>query len=145
MKTRRRSRRGFSFAEVMVAVLVLAVGLVPLFWFFSRTNVGTMKTRDEALAWHYAAELLDVTMAKGYDGIGETPEAGVEVPEIVIGEEKTSVESRFVRRLIVRPLRPDHNSEWPCLYRAVTAEVSWFVEKQPRSMRLTGVLHAPKP
>lgn len=145
MKTSRRNRRGFSFAELMVAVLVLAIGLVPVFWFFSRTNVGTMKTRDEAMAWHYAAELIDVAMAKGYEGIEETGEDGVEVPEIVIGKAKTGVESRFVRRLIVRPLRPDHNSEWPCLYRTVTAEVSWVVEKQPRSMRLTGLLHAPKP
>lgn len=139
----KRQNSGFSFTELVIAVLLLSIGLLPIFWFFSRTNVGTQKTRDEVLAWQYAAELVDCSLARGFAGNDVTDPNGVEVKEITIGSEKTSVENKFTRRLFVRPLAPEHHSAWPCRYRTVTAEVSWVADTQPRNVKLTGLLYAP--
>lgn len=144
MKISSSKTRGFSFAELVVAVLILGIGILPIFWFFSRTSIGTIKTRDEALAWQYAAELIDYSMARGYEATALTDENGIEVREIIVGSDRTTIDDRFGRRLYVKALRPDHNSEWPCLYRTVTAEVTWTVDTQPRSLRLTGLLYAQK-
>ncbi len=135
--------RGFSFVELMVAILILAMGLLPIFWFFSRSNMGTIKTRDEILAQQYAAELIDYARARGYAANEVTGEEGSEIREIEIAGQKTTVEERFVRRLYVKDLRPDHHSEWPCRYRTVTAEIRWQAETQQRSLRLTGLIYAP--
>lgn len=136
-------RNGFSFAELMSAVLVLSVGLLPILWFFSRTNAGTQKTRDEAMAWQYASELLDYATMRGYDGNAVTSAMGDEVKSIEIAGEKTAVDDRFTRRLIVRQLDPQH-SEWPCAYRTLTAVVTWTAETQQRKLSLTGMLYATK-
>lgn len=144
MKRNARRREGFSFTELMVAVFVLSAGLLPILWFFSRTNVGTMKTRDDALAWQYASELVDYATARGYEGVEETGDDGTPFPSIDIDGVQTSIDSvRFTRKLIVRPMETG-NSEWPCRYRSVTAVVTWMAETRPRSLKLTGLLYAPK-
>ena len=137
-------RHGFSFAEVIVAIMILSIGLLPIFWFFSRTNMGTIKTRDEIMAWQYAAELIDYAKARGYAGNDLTDDQGVEIRTITVGDVVSEIEDRFSRRLIVKALSPDHNSEWPCLYRTLTAEISWMAETRLRSLRLTGLVYAPE-
>lgn len=144
MKRNTRRRFGFSFTELVVAVFVLSAGLLPILWFFSRTNVGTMKTRDDAMAWQYASELVDYAMARGYEGLEETGDDGKNYPSIDIGGAQTSIDSaRFTRKLIVKPVETG-NSEWPCRYRSVTAVVTWTAEALPRSLKLTGLVYAPK-
>lgn len=142
MKKSELRNQGFSFTELVVAIFVLAAGIMPVMWFFSRSNMGTIKTRDEIMAQQYAAELLDYAMARGYDDLEITPGEGSEISAIEIAGEKMSVDSRFTRRLLVKELRPDHNSEWPCAYKTVSAEVSWLIETRPRHLRLTGLLYA---
>lgn len=137
-----QGHQGFSSVELMVAIMILAIGLLPIFWFFSRSNMGTIKTRDEILAQQYAAELIDYAMARGFAANAVTGDAGSEIKEIEITGEKTTVEDRFVRKLYVKDLRPDHHSEWPCRYRTLTAEISWQAETQQRSLRLTGLIYA---
>lgn len=144
MKRNAGQRLGFSFTELMVAAFVLAVGLLPILWLFSRTNVGTMKTRDDAMAWQYASELVDYAMARGFEGLEETGDDGINYPSIDIGGVQTSIDStRFSRKLIVKPIETG-NSEWPCRYRSVTAVVTWTAETRPRSLKLTGLVYAPK-
>jgi prepilin-type N-terminal cleavage/methylation domain-containing protein len=136
--------RGFSFIELIIAIVIMAIGLIPLMWFFSRSNIGTIRTRDEIYAQQYAAELFDYVTATGFDAHSPTDEAGIEVPAITIESETTTVEPRFSRRLFIDDLAPAHNSEWPLQYRTVMVEVSWVADQQNRSLRLTGIMHAPR-
>ncbi|PKL47758.1 MAG: hypothetical protein CVV42_12105 [Candidatus Riflebacteria bacterium HGW-Riflebacteria-2] len=138
------SRRGFSFIELVVAITILAIGLLPIMWFFSRSNMGTIKTRDEIYAQQYAAELFDYVTAGGFAAHSPTGEAGIEVPSITIEDETTAIEERFSRRLFVADLSPSHNSEWPLLYRSVSVEVRWIADQQQRHLKLTGIMHAPR-
>ncbi len=139
-----RKKPGFSFVEVIIAITIMAIGLIPIMWFFSRSNVGTIKTRDEIYAQQYAAELYDYVIASGFSACTPTGESGIEVPTITIEDETIAVEERFTRRLIVAELAPAHNSEWPLQYRTVAVEVSWTADQQVRNLRLTGIIHAPR-
>ncbi|MBU1105502.1 MAG: prepilin-type N-terminal cleavage/methylation domain-containing protein [Candidatus Riflebacteria bacterium] len=136
--------RGFSFIELVTAITVLSIGLLPIMWFFSRSNAGTVKTRDEIVAQQYAAELYDFVIASGYDAFAPTDEAGIEIPSITIDGETLSIDDHFKRRLIIEDLAPTHNTEWPLLYRTLAVEVNWLAEQQQRTLRLTGIIYAPK-
>lgn len=136
----KKTMAAFSLTEIMVAIFVMMVGILPIFWFFSRSNVGTMRSRDEIYAANLAAELLDLKMAAGFAGTEETD--GVEVGEIEIGGHRLEVDSRFRRVLTVRQVTPEHNSEWPCTYRVIGVEVSWMAETQPRNVKMTGIVYA---
>ena len=135
---------GFSFVELVVAITIMAIGIVPIMWFFSRSNIGTIKTRDEIYAQHYAAELYDFVIAGGFNAHPPTGDTGIEFPSITIDGETLSIEERFSRRLIIENMPQSHNTEWPLLYRTVAVEVNWTADQQQRSLRLTGIFHAPK-
>ncbi|OGK07938.1 MAG: hypothetical protein A2W80_03275 [Candidatus Riflebacteria bacterium GWC2_50_8] len=141
---RKTCRHGFSFVELVVAITIMAIGIMPIMWFFSRSNMGTIKTRDEVYAQQYAAELYDFVIASGFNAYSPTGEAGVEVPALTLADETISIEERFSRRLIVEDLAPAHNPDWPLLYRTVVVEVNWIADQQQRSLKLTGIIHAPK-
>ncbi len=139
-----RRTRGFSFVEVVIAITIMAIGILPIMWFFSRSNVGTIKTRDEIYAQQYAAELFDYVIASGFNSFPPTGDSGMEMPVITIEGETTTIEDRFRRRLIVADLAPTHNSEWPLQYRTIAVEISWTADQQPRILKLTGIMHAPR-
>lgn len=139
-----RRNRGFSFVEVVIAITIMAIGLIPIMWFFSRSNVGTIKTRDEIYAQQYAAELFDYVIASGFNAYPPTGDAGIDLPSITLEGETITVDERFTRRLFVADLAPAHNSEWPLQYRTIAVEVSWTADQQQRHLQLTGIMHATK-
>lgn len=53
----------FSFVEIMVAVVLIAIGLIPLFSLFVSTTSDVSNTIDEVLATTYANELIDSIIA----------------------------------------------------------------------------------
>jgi hypothetical protein len=123
-------RRGFSFTEIVVALFVMSVGILPLFWFFSRANAGTMSSRDKIQAQVYASELISFARAQGAAALDTTADEGIDFPEIVVGSEKTVIEEKFERRLIVKAISPaDHNPAWPVAYKLVTARVTWVADE----------------
>jgi prepilin-type N-terminal cleavage/methylation domain-containing protein len=141
---RKTGNKGFSFVELIVAITIMAIGILPIMWFFSRSNLGTIKTRDEVYAQQYAAELYDYVIASGFNAYEPTGEEGIDVPSITVEGETIAIEERFQRKLIVENLAPAHSTVWPLSYRTVCVEVSWTADQQQRSLRLTGIIHAPK-
>lgn len=139
-----KSDHGFSFVEVIVAITIMAIGLLPIMWFLSRSNVGTSKTRDEIYAQHYADELFDHVIASGFAACVPTGDTGREVPSLTLGDETISIDERFRRRLFIEELASLHNSEWPLQYRSITVEVSWVTDQQPQNFRQTGIIYAPR-
>lgn len=104
----------------------MLIGILPLFWFFLRTNAGTVISRDKIHAQIYASELIGFARAQGAAALNTTPDEGIDFPQIVVGAEKTVIENKFKRRLIVKAIKPaDHNPAWPVAYKLVTAKVTW--------------------
>ncbi len=62
--------RGFSYVEVMIALAVLALGIIPIFSIFTSTSKGTAATIEELTATNFANEIIDNLSAYKY---GELP------------------------------------------------------------------------
>nr|HPG57005.1 prepilin-type N-terminal cleavage/methylation domain-containing protein [Candidatus Wallbacteria bacterium] len=59
----RKNYGAFSFVEIMVAVVLISIGLIPLFSLFVSTTSDVSNTIDEVLATTYANELIDSIIA----------------------------------------------------------------------------------
>jgi len=62
-------KNGLSFIEILTAVTLIAVGLVPVFMLFGTTASDISITTDELFATTYANELLDGIHAHKYEEI----------------------------------------------------------------------------
>jgi len=62
---------GFTFIEIIVAVALIILGLVPIFTIFGTTASDISITIDEAFATNYANELIEAVMSKKFDEIPE--------------------------------------------------------------------------
>jgi hypothetical protein len=134
----RRTTAGLSFAEVMVAVLILGVGLLPALWVFSRSNAGTMMTRDEIIAHSYASSLIDYSHAVGFADLPATPPEGSLLTAISLGSRELAVDTRFECRLTVTPVVPEEpDAVWPLAYKTVTADIRWKTGEVAQSHVLT--------
>lgn len=62
---------GFTFLEIMVALVVLSLGLFPILSLFSSTTADISYTIDNVLVTTYANELIDSVIAHKFDEIPE--------------------------------------------------------------------------
>ena len=132
-----KNPRAFSFVEVMVATFVLAMGILPTFYVFSRGNVGTILNQEEITARQYAGELLDYLHARDYQQVAETSERTL-FP-LVPGS--SELDHRFRRYLTVKKLVPARGiADWPMEYKVLTVEVEWQSGSLDRIMVQTGLL-----
>jgi hypothetical protein len=131
---------GFSFTEVMVAVLIIGAGIIPIFLVFSRGNVGTTMTRDEMTAQAYAEELLDYGTALGYEHLKEGATLEAEFPGL------TPADTKFSRVLHVQSVLPSGGwKNWPMAYKVLSANIEWHSGGTKQSFVLTGLVYQGKP
>jgi hypothetical protein len=128
---------GFSFVELMIAVFVLAMGIIPAFFVFFRGNVGTVLNRDEITARQYAGEVLDYFRARDYDQVTVTTDR-IEFPLVPGG---AAIDGKFKRFLAVKRLVPNRGiADWPVEYKIVTVEVEWSADSVPQVFVQTNLL-----
>lgn len=61
--------KAFTFVEIMIVVVIMALGLIPLFSIFVSSTSDVSNTVDELLAVTYANELVDSLMSRKFDEI----------------------------------------------------------------------------
>lgn len=131
-----KRKAGLTFIEIMIAVCVLAIGIIPAFHVFFRGNAGTIMMRDEILANTYAAELIDSLHARGFDAVGV--EQHKEVPTL---SESLPIESRFHRYLTVIHKVPSGGcADWPITYKIIQVDINWEASGRQHSFVLTSLL-----
>ncbi|HNW36967.1 MAG TPA: hypothetical protein PKM25_18655 [Candidatus Ozemobacteraceae bacterium] len=138
------NRTAFTITEVMIAVLVVAACLAPIFFIFSKGSAGTIQTRDEVLAYNYATELLDYALTKPYDSPFLLPGQDHNANELEVTPStgaafKLGIEPRFQRRLSV--LMPVVPASVPFVYKVLVAEVSWATATVKRRVSMTGMMY----
>lgn len=137
-------KNAFSITEVMIAVLIIAACLAPIFFVFSKGAAGTQQTRDEVLAYNHATELLDFALSKPFDSsflsVGDKRDANVIEVTPTTGEAFTlKIDERFHRTLsVVAPTTP---TSVPYAYKVLVAEVSWNTANVKRHISMTGLVH----
>lgn len=133
-----RTSAAFTFAEVMIAVLVVTIGILPIFIVFTKGSEGTTMTRDEIVAHLLACELIDLGTAKSYDGL----QIGDHSSESLGG---SNADSKFQRNLKVDEIIPSGGwRNWPLSYKVLTARVQWESSGVPRTFVLTSLIYRGK-
>ncbi|HNV70775.1 MAG TPA: hypothetical protein PKO06_13830 [Candidatus Ozemobacteraceae bacterium] len=135
-----RGPNGFSFTEILVTVLVVALGIIPVFLVFSKGSMGTILSRDEMTAHIYAAELIDWCQTHRYDQLAECENHSV--PELSLGGDCTSrIDDKYRRQLTVKALAtPGGAGNWPMQYKVLTATIHWNSQGVERTFVMTGLL-----
>jgi type II secretory pathway pseudopilin PulG len=134
-------RCGFSFLEVLAAIIVLGLGIIPVFMVFSRGSQGTIMTRDETQAHQLASEMLDTAIAMGYDHPAFLANGGtIEVPATALANIGGG-HPRFTRSLNVREVLPGGGiGDWPMSYKVLIATVKWEHSGVKQFFNLTTLL-----
>ncbi|HEY9069563.1 MAG TPA: prepilin-type N-terminal cleavage/methylation domain-containing protein [Candidatus Ozemobacteraceae bacterium] len=138
------NRHAFTITEVMIAILIVAACLVPIFFVFSKGSAGTIQTRDEVLAYNYATELLDYALLQPFDSPFLQPGIDRDANELEVTPSagaafKLHMEPRFQRKLSVKT--PSVPASVPFAYKVLIAEVSWANSNIKRRISMTGMLY----
>lgn len=123
----------------MIAVLVVAACLSPIFFIFSKGAAGTQQTRDEVLAYNYATELLDYALSKPFDSpfltVGTRDANALEVTPANGAAFTLKTDDRFERKLSV--ISPSVPTTVPFIYKVLVAEVAWKTAQVRRSISMS--------
>lgn len=63
--------RGFTFPEVLMAVLVVGLALLPLLWFFASSHVSVRSSIGEVWADTLASEVIEAVQALPFETLGD--------------------------------------------------------------------------
>lgn len=136
-------KRAFSFVEVLIAIICLALVMIPLTTMFSFSSSGTVQNRNDILARQHAANLLDYSYSLPFDHQFLKPGTDRDVPSVSLvsaGEElKLDMESIFTRKISIEEVRP---ANWKYAYKLIKVKVSWKLDagKTHKEQVMTGLI-----
>lgn len=67
----RSSQMGFSFMELLVGIVIMAVALLPLLVLFSSSHKGTKATVQRAMARNLCSDVVEYAKAMPFDSVSE--------------------------------------------------------------------------
>ncbi len=134
--------RGFSFTEIAIALLVLAVAVVPVFLSFRQGTTGTIQTRDEVAAYALAADVLSYLQGKGFDLVDGQPASAL-VAEAAAAR-VLPPDPRFTPTLTVTEVPPPAPNV-PFQYKILVVGVAWTSGGVSRSVKMSGLLFRASP
>lgn len=148
----RRTRAGFSLTEVMISVLVVAACIAPLFFLYSQGTTGTIRSRDEVLAFSMAMDLLDYARSKSYTDpfLAPCSKQDMEVIAIPVGANSITLgvtdPAKFKRTITIEEKLV---AQSPFAYKIIVAEVEWNAGGGGgggiRSIAMSGLMYGKAP
>ena len=66
-----KSRLGFTVVEIVIALVIIAVGFLPIYNLFRQSSAGTMNTVHETIATNYASDLINLCKDIRYSDVKE--------------------------------------------------------------------------
>ncbi|MBI3893689.1 MAG: hypothetical protein HY303_19390 [Candidatus Wallbacteria bacterium] len=75
----RKVKRGFSFLELFIGIVILMAGVIPIFWVMSGTSKGAKLTVQQVQATNHASNLLEAIRAAGFDAVSQFPQVMVQM------------------------------------------------------------------
>lgn len=137
-----KNSNAFSFVEIMIAVICLAVVLIPLTTMFSAGSSGTVNNRNHILARQHAANLLDYSYSLAYSD--EFLKPGADRNAVTVSFKAGSddltlnMESIFSRTISIEEVKP---ADWRYSYKLIKVSVTWFESKNnKKEITMTGVV-----
>ncbi len=142
------NNKGFSFIEIAITCIVMAVIFVPIFTLLSKGNEGTIHNRNEILAREYAANIIAYYNLKQYDEIKQ-PNSDDYLKSIVLESEdkKFKVDLsdlgknfeafknlNFTPKVNIEEFSSDN---WAYKYKFISVTVEWKESNKPNPIKIT--------
>lgn len=138
---RNNKNSGFSLTEIMITALVIGICMSPIFYIFSRSNQGTMQTRDDVTAYTLAKEIVDYHLSLDFDDSGMAPVVAKKVNfetlhptsgnDIVL-----TTDPRFDRFITIIDVSV---SNIPLNYKVLVVEITWKSSGKARQFKMTSL------
>lgn len=127
MKTHAKTGQGFTFVEILFAMVCLGILLVPVFRMLGQGSAGVVRNRNEILAQQHASNIMSYAYFLPYDHEFLKVSASRELTALETNLGGTSVdlgvnEPGFRRTLQVSEVKP---TAWKHAYKIVTVVVRW--------------------
>jgi hypothetical protein len=120
-----------------MAVLVLAIAVLPVFLSFRQGTTGTIQTRDEVVAFGLAADLLSALQGLGFDQVAAaSPQALIESWATT---RQLAPDPKFQPTLTVTDIPPPA-PHVPYQYKVLVVEIAWTSQGVRRSVKMSGLL-----
>ena len=84
-------RFGFTVVEIVIALVIIAVGFLPIYNLFRTSSAGTMNTVHETIATNYASDLINLCKDIRYSDVKDK-----------VSEEKRSLMGQKGREYVIK-------------------------------------------
>ncbi len=138
-----RHNRGFSFIEILFAMVCLGILFLPIFKMFGQGTTGVTRNRNEILAQQHASNIMSYAFFLPYDNefLKVGPPVEIDQYEGVLGGNRFDLgiaETQFKRTVAVSEVKPPGSKH---VYKIVTVVVRW---QEPnglnRNLKLAGLV-----
>jgi hypothetical protein len=129
-------RLAFSFVEVIVAILLTALAVGPVYYVINHSAAGTVMTKDEVMAYQAAADVLEYLRSIDYDAPFLQPGHYRPCQSLPVAGGEMALDSRFRRTVTIVETAP---ADAPYRYKIVVVRVSWQVPGATRTLELPGL------
>jgi hypothetical protein len=132
----------FSFVEILIAIICLAMVMIPLTTMFSISSSGTIQNRNDILARQHVANLIDYACCLPYNHSFLKPvnEKQVDSVSINSGTEQLALdmESIFTRSISIEEIKP---AGWKYAYKVLKVKVKWIeARNKTKEIEMTGLI-----
>ncbi len=134
---------GFSFVEILFAVVLLGFLIAPIFTLLNQSSSGTVQNRNDILAQQHATNLLAYAYALPYDDAFLSPGPAREVKELNVSANGASLNLGMEEEMFTRTLEVDEQKpvDWPHNYKILTVRVKWKqANESAREIKVAGMV-----
>ncbi len=135
--------RGFSFVEILFAVILLGALITPIFTLLNQSSTGTVQNRNDILAQQHATNLLAYAYSLPYNHAFLNAGPARTVKELTATANGSALdlgmeEDLFTRTIEVNEQKP---SDWPHSYKILTVRVGWKqANESVREIKIAGMV-----
>jgi type II secretory pathway pseudopilin PulG len=140
-------KNGFSFAEILIGVMILGVLLIPILGMFSESHRATKNTVEQSMALNLGSDVIEYARSMPFDGLTKNALDAVFNGTDTIA--RTTPDPTFEREINVVPgnINKSITSEDTAItteiimdYKLVTVETFWKFGTKKRSLLMSSIV-----
>ncbi|HNX75874.1 MAG TPA: hypothetical protein PLM07_02865 [Candidatus Rifleibacterium sp.] len=136
-------KHGFSFVEILFAVIFLGFLIAPIFSLLTQSSSGTVQNRNDILAQQHATNLLAYAYALPYDHAFLTPGPARVIKELNVTADGKAMNLGMDEEMFTRSFEVDEHkpADWPHAYKILTVRVKWKqANESARQIKVAGLV-----
>lgn len=134
---------GFSFVEVLFAIILLGVLIAPFFTLMTQSSSGTVQNRNDILAQQHATNLLAYAYSLPYDHNFLNAGPARTIKDLSVTANAASLDLGMEEDIFTRTIEIDEQkpADWPHAYKILTVKVKWKqANESAREIKVAGLV-----